>query len=619
MGFEGDYWGEVRAGGAPLLLDDFELRDRNKTMAVFMRGLKLRNYRGIGLDAQEMVSFQDINFFIGRNNSGKSAILNFITNHLPCYGSASYKRNSFDGFDYHGGSISNEISGSLAIDFEKLERNVLELFVAKGAEDSITRSIIGLVRYLSNNMWVPLNFAAQQMMGARSEFENSVDLQTAVKIMPMDHWSEIWRILTSQSAGDLEHQWLPEVLIWLSYVSRIELPDCKIIPAIREIGKKGENFSDFSGVGLIDKLAEMQNPNASHLEDRKIFTSINKFLQDVTGESSACINIPHDRSCILADMSGKTLPLESLGTGIHEVIMIASFCMVSRGIIICMEEPEIHLHPILQKKLVHQLLNHTSNQYFIATHSASFIDTEGSAIFHVENDGLQTRVGETILKRDKFQICHDLGYRASDILQANSVIWVEGPSDRIYLNRWISAKDNSLQEGIHYSVMFYGGRLLSHLTGGDEATSAFLNLMSLNRNSGIVIDSDKNSESADINETKKRVHKEFSESSGFAWVTSGREIENYVLHLKLQDAVKEVHPKLYGFPSAGGQYNHALHFLRAENSKIETEVDKVRVAHLVCEKEPDFSVLDLDEKVRQLVVFIRKANGLPAENPGIAK
>ena len=31
----------------------------------------------------------------------------------------------------------------------------------------------------------------------------------------------------------------------------------------------------------------------------------------------------------------------------------------------------------------------------------------------------------------------DIGIKASDILQSNGIIWVEGPSDRIYINKWI--------------------------------------------------------------------------------------------------------------------------------------------------------------------------------------
>jgi hypothetical protein len=55
-------------------------------------------------------------------------------------------------------------------------------------------------------------------------------------------------------------------------------------------------------------------------------------------------------------------------------------------------------------------------------------------------------------------------------------IWVEGPTDRIYLQQWIKLPRSNLEEGVDYSIMFYGGRLLSHLTPDDEEESAFPSL-----------------------------------------------------------------------------------------------------------------------------------------------
>ena len=109
----------------------------------------------------------------------------------------------------------------------------------------------------------------------------------------------------------------------------------------------------------------------------------------------------------------------------------------------------------------------TSNQYFISTHSAALMDTPGAEIYHiklVENESIVDRVSSD---RGKSSICEDLGYTPSDLLQSNCVIWVEGPSDRTYLNYWIRQKTDSFIEGIHYTIMFYGGRLASHISAKD--------------------------------------------------------------------------------------------------------------------------------------------------------
>jgi len=110
-------------------------------------------------------------------------------------------------------------------------------------------------------------------------------------------------------------------------------------------------------------------------------------------------------------------------------------------------------------------------------------------------------------------------------MQANSIIWVEGPSDRIYINNWIKSVDSELIEGIHYSIMFYGGRLLSHLSADDESIEEFILLRRLNRHISVVIDSDRTKKGERINKTKSRVCKEFDKGPGFAWVTQGREFK----------------------------------------------------------------------------------------------
>jgi predicted ATP-dependent endonuclease of OLD family len=175
-------------------------------------------------------------------------------------------------------------------------------------------------------------------------------------------------------------------------------------------------------------------------------------------------------------------------------------------------------------------MNSTTNQYFISTHSAAFMDTQDAEIYHVKMEGNASKVERATSDKHRSAICEDLGYQPSDLLQANCVIWVEGPSDRIYLNYWISAKETNFIEGIHYSIMFYGGRLLSHLSGENESELGkdFISLRQLNRRGVILIDSDKKNANSKINDTKKRLKEEFDQGPGFTWITKGREIENYL-------------------------------------------------------------------------------------------
>ena len=252
------------------------------------------------------------------------------------------------------------------------------------------------------------------------------------------------------------------------------------------------------------------------------------------------------------------IPLSKSGSGLKTVLLVLLNLLVipkiegkeKSNFVFAFEELENNLHPALLRRLfryVEQYAVEEEATIFLTTHSSTALDffgtSEHAQIIRVSHDGESARATLVPAHFDRLEVVSELGARPSDLLQANGIVWLEGPSDRVYLNRWIElCSDDRLREGRDYQCAFYGGALLARaqFTPPDEADEELANPFQVNPNVVIVCDSDRSFRPDTLKQRVRRIREEVERiPGGHIWVTRAREIENYLPAGVLEQALGE--------------------------------------------------------------------------------
>jgi len=241
------------------------------------------------------------------------------------------------------------------------------------------------------------------------------------------------------------------------------------------------------------------------------------------------------------------IPLSNSGSGLKTVFLVLLNLLVVPKIekkaiskfTFAFEELENNLHPALMRRLFQYLENYAVTEkavIFLTTHSSTALDlfgvSQNAQIIHVTHDGESARAATVSAHFEHLGVISELGAKPSDLLQANGIIWVEGPSDCIYINRWLDLYTGGrLQEGRDYQCAFYGGSLLARtqFKSPEEAEEELVNLFRVNPNIIVVCDGDRTAKGARVKDRVRRIRKEVREiPRAHIWVTDAREIENYI-------------------------------------------------------------------------------------------
>ena len=325
---------------------------------------------------------------------------------------------------------------------------------------------------------------------------------------------------------------------------------------VREPNPEIEPFfkQRFFPIGFPRQFSVFNNPDHpvqyEHISEnwKIIYQDAKKYL-DISTFPDECPPKRYDDRIFfdLLDENGASL-LEGSDGKAYFLFMIFSIRKWEPGSIITIEEPEIGMHPGSQKQFLNYLkeLSEKENyQFLVSTHSPYLLnlavtkDFDDISIFRLSKDvNEHTKIRRVKDHDQSWAILSDLGHMPADVLQANGIIWVEGPSDLIYLDVWIE-KLADLYRGKDYEIMWYGGSNFVQLGTEDEqrmreafwkegeTPQRLTSLFDINPNWAFIVDSDSDKETnkdpgvrerfRTINKNKDSFIEECKKKHKFTW------------------------------------------------------------------------------------------------------
>jgi predicted ATPase len=543
------------------------------TISPYLLGIEISNFRSI-VESVYIPLQKKMTFLVGQNNSGKTGILRFL------------------GLLLNGGAVGTEDISQ----FTKLPANADYVFSNEAIFNFANNYP---VMTGSINEHGPNQFKLSHDFEPNRELKISEDLLQIINTQYFHPNGGFFRDFSQSSS--LENN----ISLFIQrFWSQTNIPKTIYVPGQRAILSNGTASGQFGQVDfpgqriqlntIVSELAVLDRPDATEPEQRVIaknkLTNICKFLTYCLEVQSVKIEVPDGKRTIYVTIDGIEQPISNLGSGIEQLIVIAMGSFMFPDHLVLIDEPELHFHPRTQKRMMKYLFDNADAKFIIATHSAAILDSVEADIVQVSQENHRC-IGRTIQgNSDRYEAVRHLGHSPSELVLANFVIWVEGPSDRVYFNHWIQKLDPDLLEGTDYAIIFYGGAILARHEF-DDGDQDLVKALSIARNFAVYMDSDKASATAELKARVIRVSDEVTKNSGLCWVSAGREIENYIPESVLEQITNlELNLR--------DQFGHVVKSVG---------FDKVKFAETAAALWGDEWPFDLKEKCQELVDRIRKA------------
>ena len=258
---------------------------------------------------------------------------------------------------------------------------------------------------------------------------------------------------------------------------------------LKDLLENNKYYSKHSIITGLQFYDSVKNYLLGDLEQREMISEYEKYLSKTFFDGKEVALIPKVKDDVLTIKIGdeKERPIYNLGDGIQSIILITLPLFLyldlskrqNANVLVFIEEPEIGLHPSLQRTLIETLLDSRFEnfQFFFTTHSNHFLDMQFEnrdiSIYSFDKsiNSEKSPINEFIVEKvdfNHFPTLEKLGALPSSVLASNCTLLVEGSYDIVHYDFYLKLYQEKLKnenpnerifkKGIHYSFLRGGGK-----------------------------------------------------------------------------------------------------------------------------------------------------------------
>ena len=449
----------------------------------------LENYSADNESAyNQVIEIKRLNFFIGKNNAGKSRFLRNLFSSCESISTVPYlkidtniienitnKKNNISAKIYKGNPVrinSKEISLSeLNKEIDILAYTITQ-YLHYSNKVFLKNLYDKLLTYYFKNNWGETGLIfSESILG----IEKTQSYQNDINII------------------SVEKSYIP-ILRGMRPVTEIENKQPYIERAQKDYFSDKEKYNSSNIITGESLYHELKEHLLGEPEQREIIRKYEEKLSQYFFDNETITLIPkHDQDVVNIKIgSDKQFPISELGDGLQQVIILTyeAFIKKDETHAFFIEEPELHMHAGMVRQLMNFYLNETKNYYFFTTHSNHLLDMadESDQVIIQKfvkqpkknpKDGFDFKIYRCDRDRD---LLASLGVKPSSVYLANCTIWVEGITDRLYITKYMEKHLAELEKSgseqykkyrrfmpnYHYTFVEYSGSNLTHWSFSDD-------------------------------------------------------------------------------------------------------------------------------------------------------